>query len=677
MINSRLLPILLVLVMIFAACSSGADPSRGAVDLSTPVDRFEAETELVSPDGTLRFEVGLDEFQRPRFRVVRSIDGDDTPVLNDSTLGFEASTFSFSKALIIDAIGPVEAVSDSFDLPTGKARSASIDANQRSVTFRSAAHPDLLLTTDFWASNNAAAFRYRIDGDAGTPVKIDIERSSFAFPSGTETWLQPHDAPSFAQPAYEMPRETAGTVDQPRSAPYGWAFPALFRSDTSWTLLTESALAPGHAGSRLGSTVTDGEFVVGPPDPAEGNVVSDTASVGVVPWASPWRIIITSPDLGNVTESNAVRHLSPPPVDGDFSWVRPGRVSWSWWSDHPSSREPDKLRTFVDLAADIGWEYSLIDANWDSFGDEELANLISHAEDRGVRLMLWYNSGGPNNAVTEAPRNRMADPQIRQTEMARIAALGIAGIKVDFFQSDKPPTIQLYRDILQDAADNQLLVNFHGATVPRGWSREFPNLMTVEAVRGAEIYTFDLGYRNIAPRQNTQLPFTRNVVGSMDYTPVILGDTVRRLTTNGHELALAVVFESGLQHFVDTPEAYLSQPDEVVDLLGTVPSVWDEMQLIDGFPGTHAVIARRNGETWWIGAINGTADSQTISLDSVSLDGIVEPGSAATVVCDASRQSPDQEPTDQMPADLLEIGTELPSALTIGPYGGCLIRVTP
>lgn len=660
--------------LILSSCASDPDLSRQVPDLSVPVQLFENSTELSSPDESLRFEFGLDEFDRPRYRAIRVVDGQPLPVLNDSTFGLEAADAALSSGLTIESITDVMAVTDSFDLPTGKARSASITANQRSVTLTSSEAPGITLRIDLWAADDALAFRYRLDGEAGRPVKINIERSSFAFPAGTETWLQPHDSPSIATPAYEMPREKVGSVEEPRGAPSGWTFPALFKTDTSWTLITESALSNGHAGSHLGSTVSNGEYVIALPDPAEGNRVSDPASVGVLPWTSPWRIIMNSADLGDIAESNVVRHLSPPTDPRDFSWVQPGRVSWSWWSDHGSSREPAKLRTFVDLAADIGWEYSLIDANWDSFGDEALSELINHANDRGVGLMLWYNSGGSNNAVTEAPRDRMSESEVRRSEMARISALGIKGIKVDFFQSDKPPTIQQYRDILSDAADHELLVNFHGATVPRGWSREFPNLMTVEAVRGAEIYTFDLGYRRIAPHQNTVLPFTRNVVGSMDYTPLILGDTVIRQTTNGHELALSVVFESGLQHFVDTPEAYLSQPEPVIDLLRTVPSIWDETQLIDGYPGIHAAIARRLGDTWWIGAINGTDLPLTIPLE---MGDIAVAGSPATVVCDAQLGNVDDDPDrpDPLPAELLKITSELPASLELPPFGGCLIRL--
>lgn len=175
----------------------------------------------------------------------------------------------------------------------------------------------------------------------------------------------------------------------------------------------------------------------------------------------------------------------------------------------------------------------------------------------GVGVFLWYNSGGPNNRVTEEPRDRMFDRSVRQEEMAWLAEAGVSGIKVDFFHSDKQAGIKLYLDILADAAEAGLMVNFHGSTIPRGWERTWPNLMSMEGVRGAEQYDFRPTYPEEAPWHNTVLAFTRNVVGPMDYTPVTFSDAMYpHVTTNAHELALAVVFESSLQHFADSVESY-------------------------------------------------------------------------------------------------------------------------
>ncbi|HYJ74421.1 MAG TPA: glycoside hydrolase family 97 catalytic domain-containing protein, partial [Kineosporiaceae bacterium] len=299
----------------------------------------------------------------------------------------------------------------------------------------------------------------------------------------------------------------------------------------------------------------------------------------------------------------------------DDGWVVPGRVSWSWWSENDSPRDLARLRDYADLAAEFGWEYSLVDANWNVHGEDDIRALVAHAAERGVRLWLWYNSGGPHNEVTEQPRDRMHEPGVRRREFAKLADWGVAGVKVDFFQSDKQDSIARYLGILEDAAEHRIMVNVHGCTIPRGWSRTWPHLLTMEAVRGAESYIFQEDFPAIAARHNTILPFTRNAVGPMDYTPVTFGDVAHpHRTTNAHELALAVVFESGLLHLADSAASYRGVRPEVAEELRRVPVVWDETRFLVGEPGRCAVVARRAGGGWWIGGINGTDGSRTLDL---------------------------------------------------------------
>jgi len=220
--------------------------------------------------------------------------------------------------------------------------------------------------------------------------------------------------------------------------------------------------------------------------------------------------------------------------------------------------------------------------------------------------LMWYNSGGPHNEVPEQPRGIMDDPDKRRSEFQKLQEWGVKGIKVDFFQSDKPHIIQLYQDIIEDAAEYEILVNFHGCTIPRGWSRTYPNLMTMESVRGAEVYSFGEEYPDHAPWHNTILPATRNVIGSMDYTPVTFSDQkYPHLTTHAHELALSVVFESGIMHFADRVSAYRALDEEPKAFLRNVPVAWDETRYLGGTPGKEMIIARRKGSDWYIGGING------------------------------------------------------------------------
>jgi hypothetical protein len=191
---------------------------------------------------------------------------------------------------------------------------------------------------------------------------------------------------------------------------------------------------------------------------------------------------------------------------------------------------------------------------------------------------------------------------------------------VDFFQSDKPAIIKQYQDILKDAADNGIMVNFHGCTLPRGWNRTWPNLLSMEAVRGAECYGFDSSYPEITIWHNTILPFTRNAVGSMDYTPVTFSDQkFPHITSYGYELALSIVFESGILHYADAVKPYRELPEVPKAFLSKVPVVWDETRLLGGEPGQYCIMARRSGNTWYIGGINGTKNAQTWEIDLAPL----------------------------------------------------------
>jgi hypothetical protein len=329
----------------------------------------------------------------------------------------------------------------------------------------------------------------------------------------------------------------------------------------------------------------------------------------------PWRVIIIGQTLGTIVESTMVTDLSAPCAVKDTSWIKPGRASWSWLSDHDSPQDCTKLKTFVDLAAQMGWEYSLVDANWDIMKNGTIHDLIAYANSKKIGLLLWYNSGGPHNYVTERPRGLMDLREVRRYEFQRLKDWGIKGVKVDFFQSDKQNIIQLYLDILKDAADFQMMVYFHGCTLPRGWERTYPNLMTMEAVRGAESYSFDKTFPQQAPAHNTILPFTRNAVGSMDYTPVMFADNVYpHITTYGHELALSVIFESGLLHFADAVKPYLDLPDAPKTFLKQVPATWDQTHFIAGEPGRFVILARRKGNDWYIGGINGRDIAEQINV---------------------------------------------------------------
>jgi hypothetical protein len=576
-----------------------------------------AEWSVASPDGKAVLAVREAEGGGLTYTVSHS----GEPVLAASPLGIVRDDAAFDRGLTLDSAGAVTPGEEAYTLVHGKRKAVRDRYNERVLSFKNADGQPVEL--HLRAFDDGVAFRYRFPGADATPRTVKAEATGFAPPEGSRVWVQPYDEPSVYTPGYESFWEDAipaGTASPTRA---GWAFPLLFRTPAGrWGLITEAGLDRNYCGSRLAAEAPGGVYRLRFPDPGEGNGTGDVSPRSALPWATPWRVVVVGATPAPIVETTVIESLNPPSVVADTSWIRPGRVSWSWLFDADSPQDFAKLKPFVDLAAEMGWEYTLVDANWDIMKNGTIHDLIAYAESKGVGVWLWYNSGGPHNVVTERPRGMMDQARVRRYEFERLAKWGVKGIKVDFFQSDKQDVIALYHDILRDAADFKIMINFHGCTLPRGWSRTYPHLMSMEAVRGAENYQFEPKFPAYAPRHNALMPFTRNAVGPMDYTPVMFRDNKHPLVvTAAHELALPVVFESGLLHFAGGPEEYRALPDGPKAFLKGIPVAWDETRFLAGEPGRFAVIARRSGETWYVGGINGTGEMQDVRFMGAALGG--------------------------------------------------------
>jgi len=601
----RLLAILLALVLLPGALAAQTIRETGDPPLS-----------VTNRERTLRFSLLFDG-ESVTYRVDRlTPDGAANVVIDRSPLGIARAGQDFRRGFELIAASPVTEVSGFYRMVTGKQLEVRPRARQRVFTFRKGTSG--LMTITVRAMRDGVAFRYGFPAPAAAQDSLIDETTGFHLPPG-RVWLQPYQRVAQWAPAYESDYRNGIPIGTPAPETVGWALPMLFHTTDSWVLVTEAGLDRTSYGVHVQQRAEDGVYRVRLPEEDETYGVAPQAAAIALPWTSPWRVLIIGSTLGTIVESTLVTDLAQPQAFADVSWIKPGRVSWSWWSDMTSPRDYQKAFPFVDLASRLHWEYSLLDAGWQQMANGgDATALAEYARARGVGLIAWYNSGGAHNQAQDGPRDLMVDPETRRAEMRRIAALGFRGIKVDFMQSDKQYVIGLYQDILRDAYANRLFVDFHGSTIPRGWQRTFPNLLTMEAVKGAEQYGDTLFQLN-APIYNTIYPFTRNVVGSMDYTPMIFGDAPERrphLTTNPHELALSVVFESGLQHFVSTPAAIDAQPEYVRQFLTVVPTVWDETRFVDGYPGRLAVLARRRGTDWYVGAI--TSDTM-VSVAEVPL----------------------------------------------------------
>ncbi|MFN3490018.1 MAG: glycoside hydrolase family 97 catalytic domain-containing protein, partial [Emticicia sp.] len=503
-------------------------------------------------------------------------------------------------------------IDENYSMSIGKQLQLRNNANEITLNFRNSNNSKFQII--FRAYNDGVALRYRFPETSDNTYYVTEDKTTFQIPvNNSKTWIQGYD--NF-RPVYEKLYENGVNLNQAINQFNGLAFPALFQTPNAWILLTEADLDEKFFAAHLSSYFGNGTFSVAAPSPDDGNSYAAYAG-STLPWTMPWRVIMIGKQLNNVVESNLVSHVSKASQITNTTWIQPGISTWSWWSDLGSPTNFTKLKTFIDLAAELNLPYSLIDANWNQMGNGgNINDLITYANSKNVKLWLWYNSGGPSNDYSEQPRDLMHIQAARRQEFARIHALGIKGIKIDYFQSDKQELMKLYIDILKDAADYELMVNFHGNVIPKGWSRTYPNLVAMEAVKGSEGYIFDGNFLPNAPRHHTILPFTRNVIGPMDYTPTIIGwgRGVDHLTTDVHEIALLNTFESGVTHLVDMVASYTNLPILAKSIISNLPTAWDETRLVEGFPGTHVVMARRKGENWYISGINGENQIRNISL---------------------------------------------------------------
>ena len=577
--------------------------------------------EVLSPDGTVRVEMAVDADGRPTWRLSR----DGRQVIADSPLGMVGEGVDLSQGLSFEAAGEVEAVADDYELLPGKRRYNRYRSNRRVFHWRDAQGNALAIA--WQVSNDGAAFRYELDAPVQGMSTWRRDAAVFRLPATAHAWLQPMAEPKtgFARtnPSYEEHYLQDVAVGTTSPMGHGWVFPALFRNGEDWVLLSEGMLRRGDAGSRLLDGAQPGEYRIGFPDAREAFPGGPSDPwIDRYPWRSPWRIVAVG-SLAEVVDSTLGTDLADPPATAGKP--APGKAAWSWPLLGDAHTVFEVQKRFVDYAAQMGWRYTLVDALWDQqIGEARMRELIEYARGKDVSILLWYNSAGSWNDAPQTPRDLLLDRASRIREFERLGAMGVAGLKIDFFGGDGASMIAYYLDILADAAPYGFQMNFHGATLPRGWQRTWPNLMTVEAVRGLEFSTFGQDDADRMPVHAATLPFVRNVFDPMDFTPLAmagLNERVQRRSTAAFELATAVLFVSGIQHYAETPEGLAQAPDYVRAFLTQLPEVWDDSRFIDGYPGRHAVFARKGDGRWFVAGINADDAPRAIVLDADALGG--------------------------------------------------------
>lgn len=574
--------------------------------------------QITSPDGKLVVTVA-DMDGRPSY----SVSYDNVLFLKPSPLGMIANIGDFSSGMSLEKNVSTNKIDETYELASIKQSKVRYVANEAVFSFTQ--QGKTIYDVIFRISNNDVAFKYKMYPQGETlSCVVKQEATGFAFPDGTTTFLCPQSKPmgGFARtsPSYET-SYTADDVAGKNGWGEGYTFPCLFRNgDNGWVLVSETGVNGGYCASRLLGH-KGGVYTIGFPQEGEANG-NGTVSPGIaLPGETPWRTITVGKTLAPIVETTVPFDVVKPlyPAKGEYTY---GRGSWSWIIGMDGSTNYKEQLRYIDFSAVMGYQSVLVDALWDKqIGRDKIEELAKYGKDKGVALYLWYNSNGYWNDAPQTPRGIMDNAIARRKEMKWMQSIGIRGIKVDFFGGDKQMTMQLYEDILSDANEYGLLVIFHGCTLPRGWERMYPNFASSEAVLASENLHFSQGSCDHEAFNATLHPFIRNTVGSMDFGGGALNKYYnvdnaprgsRRVTSDVYALATAVLFQSPVQHFALAPNNLTDSPSWAIDFMKEVPTTWDEVRFIDGYPGKYVILARRHGDKWYIAGVN--AQKETLKL---------------------------------------------------------------
>ena len=574
--------------------------------------------QITSPDGKLVVTVA-DMDGRPSY----SVSYDNVLFLKPSPLGMIANIGDFSSGMSLEKNVSTNKIDETYELASIKKSKVHYVANEAVFSFTQ--QGKTIYDVIFRISNNDVAFKYKMYPQGETlSCVVKQEVTGFVFPDGTTTFLCPQSKPmgGFARtsPSYET-SYTADDVAGKNGWGEGYTFPCLFRNgDNGWVLVSETGVNGGYCASRLLGH-KGGVYTIGFPQEGEANG-NGTVSPGIaLPGETPWRTITVGKTLAPIVETTVPFDVVKPlySAKGEYTY---GRGSWSWIIGMDGSTNYKEQLRYIDFSAAMGYQSVLVDALWDKqIGRDKIEELAKYGKDKGVALYLWYNSNGYWNDAPQTPRGIMDNEIARRKEMKWMQSIGIRGIKVDFFGGDKQMTMQLYEDILSDANEYGLLVIFHGCTLPRGWERMYPNFASSEAVLASENLHFSQGSCDNEAFNATLHPFIRNTVGSMDFGGSALNKYYnadnaprgsRRVTSDVYALATAVLFQSPVQHFALAPNNLTDAPSWAIDFMKEVPTTWDEVRFIDGYPGKYVILARRHGDKWYIAGVN--AQKETLKL---------------------------------------------------------------
>jgi len=575
---------------------------------------------LTSPDGMLNLQFHVEEGQ-PQY----SVEYEGKTILEQSPLGIVTNEGDLSTNLTYKS-HQTTSVEKNYTQDKIKQSHIRYEANKMVVSLEDTRQRGLNI--EFQVSNNNVAFRYELPqwGERRACV-VEKEATGFKFPEFTTTFLSPMMGAmgAFARtsPSYESGYTNDEPVGKATHGNLGYVFPGLFRiGDDGWALISETGVTSQYCASHLSDGTREGLYHVIFPDMRQNNGFGSSGAQLSLPGFTPWRTITVGSSLKPIVETTIPFDLVEPLYEPSREYQY-GRGTWSWivWQDQ-SMNWNDQIK-YIDLAAEMGYEYILIDALWDTnIGYERMEELISYANSKNVDVFLWYNSNGGFNDAPQGPRNRLSSSIARKEEMKWLKKVGVKGLKVDFFGGDKQETMRFYEDILSDANDYGLMIIFHGCTLPRGWERMYPNFVGSEAVLASEMLIFSQDVREKEAFYATLHPFIRNSVASMEFGGVLMNKFLnrgnsrgqQRLTTDVFQIATGILFQNPVQMFALTPNNLTDAPATLINFMKEIPTTWNETLYIDGYPGKYSIIARRHGEQWYVAGVNALEEPLELEL---------------------------------------------------------------
>ena len=629
---------------------------------------------VASPNGKLVVEVN-DNGGKANYTILY----DGKKFLDSSRLGVVSNVGDFTQGLKLTGAQSSK-IDESYKLSRIKCSEVHYVANRMRIDFANAQNQ--LMTVMFNVSDNDVAFRYSFY-ITGTwySIRIDREVTSFNIPARSTAFISPLSPAETgwcrATPAYEEKFSLDAPLNVKSQYGEGYAFPALFRvGDDGWMLISETGTDSDYAGCSLSEYVPGEGYTVAFPLPGQGSGLGSAVCGFSLPGSTPWRTITVGSSLKPIVETTIPYDVVKPLYDASQTY-KPGRYVWSWinWQDPSINVEDQKL--FTDMAATMGYEYNLIDANWErdeKIGRKRMAELSQYSISKGVRLILWYSSNGHINDTHEGPRNLMDKGYVRRREMKWLKDIGVAGIKVDYFGCDKQEVMKLYEDILADANDFGIFVIFHGCTLPRGWERMYPNFISSEAVRASENVYFNEGSAKSEAQELATFAFTRNAVGAMDYGGTLMNKFMsrdnksrhRRHTSDILEIAAAIFTQTEVQCIGMMPNNLDELPQFELDLLKEIPTAWDESRFVDGYPGKYFIVARRSGSKWYVAGLNAEEKELKLTLNLPMFA-----GKQVTYYNDRPAKG-DALPQGQM--QKLKVNAKGEAKVVIQPNGGLLLK---